>query len=130
MIPCSSCRSTRQRLPRRSRCRGTTATSSRPWLRGHKAEVEPSGPLVIGFDPAWMGTDRASMAWRRGRRLIKVESRSKLNTMEAAGWAKQVIDKEKPDRLFVDVGGVGAGVSDRLIEMGYSNVVRPVNFGS
>lgn len=98
--------------------------------RARKAEVEPSGPLVIGFDPAWMGTDRASMAWRRGRRLIKVESRSKLNTMEAAGWAKQIIDKEKPARLFVDVGGVGAGVSDRLIEMGYSNVVRPVNFGS
>ncbi len=77
-----------------------------------------------------MGSDRATMAWRRGRRLLKVESRTKLNTMEAAGWAKQVIDADRPARLFLDVGGVGAGVSDRLIEMGYGHIVRPVNFGS
>jgi hypothetical protein len=54
-----------------------------------------SGPLVIGFDPAWMGGDRHARAWRRGRRVIKVESRVKLDTMQAAGWLKQVIDADK-----------------------------------
>jgi len=29
--------------------------------------------LIIGYDPAWKGDDRHSMAWRRGRRVIKVE---------------------------------------------------------
>ena len=98
--------------------------------RARKHSAEPSGPLVIGFDPAWTGGDRHSMARRRGRKLLKVESRSKLDTMAAAGWCKQVIDAEKPQRLFVDVGGVGAGVYDRLIEMGYGETVRAVNFGS
>ncbi|HEU5272252.1 MAG TPA: hypothetical protein VFU97_01220, partial [Xanthobacteraceae bacterium] len=52
------------------------------------------------------------------------------DTMQAAGWAKQVIDADRPKRLFVDVGGVGAGVYDRLIEMGYGTIVRAVNFGA
>ena len=50
--------------------------------------------------------------------------------MEAAGRAKQVIDRDKPARMFIDVGGVGAGVYDRLVEMDYGNIVRAVNFGS
>ena len=42
--------------------------------RARTASCEPSGPLVIGYDPAWLGGDRHAMALRRGRRLIKVES--------------------------------------------------------
>ena len=84
-----------------------------------KATHEPSGPLVIGFDPAWQGDARHSMAQRRGRKLIKVESRRGLDTMQSAGWLKHAIDLLKPARVFIDVGGVGAGVYDRLVEMGY-----------
>ena len=98
--------------------------------RARKSACEASGPLIVGFDPAWMGTDRASMAWRRGRRVLRVESKSKLDCMQAAGWLRQAIDQERPRRVFIDVGGVGAGVYDRLKEQGYGGVVRPVNFGS
>lgn len=99
-------------------------------VKARKSSVQPGGPLVIGYDPAWMGDDRHAMAWRQGRRLMRVEYRSKLSTMEGVGWAKHVIDAEKPARMFVDVGGVGAGIYDRLCEMGYEKVVRPINFGS
>lgn len=99
-------------------------------LRARKNSVEASGPLVIGFDPAWKGADRGSMAYRRGRKVLKVESKSKLDTMQGAGWAKQVIDADKPVRMFIDVGGIGAGVYDRLVEMGYGSIVRAINFGS
>jgi hypothetical protein len=100
--------------------------------KARKSECEPSGPLVVGFDPAWMGGDRHSMAWRQGRRLTKVESKTKIDTVQSAGWAKQVIDKDKPRRMFIDVGGVGAGVYDQLMNMGppYSEIVVAVNFGS
>ncbi len=100
--------------------------------KARKARCDPSGQLVIGFDPAWTGADRHSMAWRRGRNVIKVESKNKLDTMQAAGWCKQVIDADKPARVFIDVGGVGAGVYDRLREWGepYSTIVVAVNFGS
>jgi len=99
-------------------------------LKARKNSTEGIGPLVIGYDPAWKGSDRHAMAWRRGRKVLKVECRSKLDTMAGAGWAKQVIDAEKPARMFIDVGGVGAGVYDRLMEMGYGHVVTAVNFGS
>lgn len=95
-----------------------------------KAECEESGPLVIGLDPARYGDDSSAMAWRRGRKVMKVERKHKLDTMEAAGWAKQVIDTDKPARLFIDVGGLGVGIYDRLVEMGYGEVVRPINFGA
>lgn len=99
-------------------------------LRARKATCEPSGPLVLGYDPNWKGKDRASLARRRGRKVPSVESRQGLDTMGQVGWLKQVIDTEKPARVFVDVGGVGAGVYDRLVEMGYGEIVRSVNFGS
>lgn len=99
-------------------------------LKARKHTCEGIGPLVIGYDPAWKGSDRHSMAYRKGRKVLKIESRSKLDTMQGAGWAKQVIDNEKPVRMFIDVGGVGAGVYDRLLEMGYGKIVKAVNFGS
>jgi hypothetical protein len=100
-------------------------------VKARKApRFEATGPLVIGFDPAWMGADSSAMAWRRGRQVIKVERRSKLDTMESAGWVKQVIDRDKPAKVFLDVGGVGAGVYDRLREMGYEQTVTAINFGS
>lgn len=99
-------------------------------LKARKNECEAIGPLVIGYDPAWKGSDRHAMAYRRGRKVEKIESRSKLDTMQGAGWAKQVIDTERPARMFIDVGGVGAGVYDRLLEMGYGDVVTAINFGS
>lgn len=99
--------------------------------RARKAQAEASGPLVIGVDPARFGDDTTAIAFRRGRRLIKVERRAKLDTMQVVGWVKQVMDAEKPARAFIDAGGLGAGVYDRLKEMGYvERGVRAVNFGS
>ena len=100
--------------------------------KARKAQCQASGPLVIGYDPAWMGSDRHSMAWRQGRQVTKVESKQKLDTVQGAGWAKQVIDNDRPAKMFIDVGGVGAGVYDQLMHMGapYSTIVEAVNFGS
>jgi hypothetical protein len=50
--------------------------------------------------------------------------------MQQVGWLKQVIDADKPARLFIDVGGAGVAIYDRLVEMDYGKIVRPVNFGS
>ena len=57
--------------------------------KARKATQEPSGPLVIGFDPALEGRRIAhSMAWRRGRSVIKVESRQGLDTMQCGRLAQ------------------------------------------
>jgi hypothetical protein len=60
-------------------------------VRARKATCEDIGPLVIGADPARFGDDRFSLAWRRSRKVLKVESRQKVGTVEGANWLKQVI---------------------------------------
>jgi hypothetical protein len=99
-------------------------------LKARKANAQASGPLVIGFDPAWTGGDRHSMAWRRGRKLERIESKVGLDTMQSVGWLVKVIKEDKPAKVFIDVGGVGAGVYDRAIELGFTDKVVAVNFGS
>src|SRR6266567_958661 len=89
---------------------------------------EAIGPLVIGADPARFGDDRFSLAWRK---VSKVESRGKVGTAKGANWLKQVIDTDKPARVFIDLGGVGAGTFDILQSWGapYDKIAVGVNFG-
>lgn len=101
-------------------------------LAARKNTVEGIGPLVIGADPARFGDDKFSLAWRKGRQVSKTESRAKTSVVEGANWIRQVIDIDKPAKVFVDVGGVGGGVVDILHSWGapYEDIVVPVNFGS
>jgi hypothetical protein len=50
--------------------------------------------------------------------------------MEVAGLVHMIIMEHHPEKVFVDVGGLGAGVVDRLNELGHSNIVVAVNAGS
>lgn len=100
-------------------------------LRARKNNVIPLGPMVLGVDPARYGDDRFSVAFRRGRVVEKIESRTKIDVVAGANWIKQLIDVHNPARVFVDVGGIGGGTVDILKSWGhpYSSVVAPVNFG-
>ena len=100
-------------------------------LAARKADIEGVGPLVIGVDPARFGDDGFVIARRKGRKVFNVERKHKLDNVAGANWVRQVIDDEKPERVFIDVGGVGAGVVDILRSWGepYSEIVVPVNFG-
>ena len=80
-------------------------------------------PLIIGVDPAIGDNDRCVIIKRKGRVAYDVEILRNYNTMELAGKLKTIIDKDKPTKVFIDCIGIGAGVTDRLLEMGYSCVV-------
>ncbi|MBT3923112.1 MAG: hypothetical protein HOF21_11115 [Nitrospina sp.] len=99
-------------------------------MRARKVEVTASGPLVIGVDPAWFGDDRTSIIRRQGRKAFDLESYSKKDTMEVAGIVARIIENEHPIKVFVDVGGIGAGVYDRLRDLGYTSQVEAVNAAS
>jgi hypothetical protein len=101
-------------------------------LTARKHSAEGLGPLVIGVDPARFGDDRFSVAWRRGRKVSKVESRIHIGTTEALAWLRDIIDQDKPARMFIDAGGGGDRLFDLLHAWGkpYSDVVVLVNFGS
>ena len=92
-----------------------------------KVTVDSKSNLVIGIDPARMGDDRTAIIRRRGRKSFGLETHYNLDTMELAGLIKRIIVKESPRRVCIDSIGIGAGVVDRLHELGYSDIVEGVN---
>jgi len=86
------------------------------------------GPLVVGVDPARFGDDRTSIIRRRTRVAFGLESHCKKDNMEIAGICTRILNEEPVERMFIDLGG-GAGIVDRLNELGYRNRVEGVNFG-
>lgn len=99
-------------------------------MRSRKCNAEPVGRLVIGVDPARFGDDRTCIIRRRGRVAYDLQSYSKKDTMEVVGLVHQIIQEEKPAKVFIDIGGLGAGIVDRLFELGCRDVVVGVNAGS
>lgn len=95
--------------------------------RARKTQVDSHAQLVIGLDPARKGDDRTAIIRRRGRKAYKLETFYNIDTMELAGIMKRIIDKEEPKRVFIDAIGIGAGVVDRLHELGYTHIVVGVN---
>ena len=100
-------------------------------VKARKSDLQGIGPLVVGVDPARFGDDGFAIAWRKGRQVSKTEKKHKIDNVEGANWVRQVIDTDSPARVFVDVGGQGAGVVDVLHSWGgiYKDRVIPVNFG-
>jgi hypothetical protein len=92
--------------------------------------VEAYGNLVIGADIARFGDDRTSFIRRKGRLAYNLESYVKKDTMQVAGLLHQIIVIEKPFKVLIDIGGLGAGVYDRLRELGHADCIIAVNAGS
>lgn len=97
--------------------------------------MDMNAPLVIGCDPAGDGVndaDRTAIAFRRGRVCFRLEYHEALNTMQIAGKLAEYNREMQPDGIFVDKGGLGAGVYDRLLELnipvvGVNNATRATN---
>lgn len=88
-------------------------------------------PKVLGCDVAWEGDDFYTIYLRQG---LNVERLGKWQhfpneTMTFASMINSSANKHDVDAIFLDVVGVGAGVYDRLIQLGRDDVI-PVNAGS
>lgn len=85
--------------------------------------------LRMGVDPARYGDDSTVIRFRRGRdaRSIPPIVMRGADNMQVANKCAELIEKFNPDGVFVD-SGAGAGIIDRLKEMGYQ--VFEVMFGS
>jgi hypothetical protein len=99
-------------------------------MRARKSKAEKYGPLLIGVDGARFGDDRTSIVRRQGRVIFGVESYIKKDTMEVTGIVHNIIVNENPLFVFIDIGGLGAGIYDRLLELGHKKKIVAVNFGS
>lgn len=91
--------------------------------RARKEKLEAVGALIIGVDPAIGDNDRCAIISRRGRVAFNPIILRNHNTMQLAGKLKTMIEQLKPTKVFIDCIGIGAGVVDRLQEMGFECVV-------
>lgn len=99
-------------------------------VRARKTQCERHGGMILGVDPARFGDDRSSIIRRCGRVAYSLESYAKKDTMEITGIVHKIIMTENPIRVCIDIGGLGAGVYDRLKELGHGDVLVAVNGGS
>jgi len=84
--------------------------------------VSPSGDIVWGLDPARFGSDSTVLVKRQGRKVTQIKSFDDYDTMSIVGIVThdylRTAQEERPDRVCVDVIGLGAGVYDRMKEVG------------
>ncbi len=100
----------------------------------------PDDPLVVGVDIARGGADNNVIRFRRGldaRTIpaVVIPGEQTRDSMRLVSILANILDTEyvygdqrlKPTMMFVDATGVGAGVYDRLKQLGRDNV-QEVNF--
>lgn len=91
--------------------------------QGREIAESPSAPIFWGLDVARFGSDQTALAKRKGGVLLEpVRFFAGLDTMQVAGRIKAewdlTPDRRRPVEILVDVIGYGAGVVDRLRELG------------
>ena len=84
-------------------------------------------PPVLGVDVARYGDDKTVIAVRQGRKVLALRKFRELNTMQVAVEVILVKKEFNAAIIFVDGVGVGAGVVDRLQQLGHD--VIEVNAG-
>lgn len=75
-------------------------------------------PILIGVDVARYGDDRSTICKRQGPKLWHPDMYREKSTMEVASLAYEKYMAEDADAVCVDGNGIGAGVVDRLEELG------------
>ncbi|MBF0214000.1 MAG: terminase [Magnetococcales bacterium] len=81
-------------------------------------------PLVFGLDVARFGVDRSCLVVRRGRKVLKViVFKEKRELMQLSTVVSQWINGMNPLAVFIDGTGLGAGVVDRLRQLGHRQII-------
>ncbi len=85
-------------------------------------------PKVMGVDVARFGGDTSVITKRQGLYVHEQIKHNNMDLMTFAGIVAIEIDKYQPEQVFIDAGGIGGGVIDRLHQLGYTSVIG-VDFG-
>jgi hypothetical protein len=76
-------------------------------------------PKILSVDVARFGDDRSVMLRRQGLVVSNMQKFRGLDTMNLASRVANEILEWEPDAVFVDGIGIGAGVVDRLRQLGH-----------
>jgi len=95
-----------------------------------EVQVLPQWEKKLGVDIARYGTDRTVFIVRQMKKVLRKEVFTQQETMAIAGLVIKIAKEErvKPENIFLDETGLGAGVVDRLREENWN--VNGVNVAS
>ncbi len=86
-------------------------------------EAPPFMPVgvsrVFGVDPAWTGPDRSAVVCRDGLVARVVFTVRGADTSQLAEMVARRAEELRPDMIFVDQTGIGAGVLDQIRRLGF-----------
>jgi hypothetical protein len=85
----------------------------------HEPEVTIYDPFVMGVDVARFGDDKTVIRFRRGldARTLRAIKLRDLDSMQIAAKVAELYRAHRPDAIFLDGGGPGAGVVDRCRQL-------------
>ena len=91
--------------------------------------------IVWGLDVARFGDDETCLVSRTGnfvdRPIVwRHQDGTKIGDLVSRQIREAEDEGKAPDCVFVDVGGIGASVFDRLTALGWEDTIQPVDFGS
>lgn len=85
---------------------------------------------VFGVDLARSGKNHNTVAIRQARKVFPLEKWQGMDGMFTASKIAELYQREKPDAIFIDDGGLGGPIVDRLKQLVPKEKVFPVCFGS
>lgn len=92
---------------------------------------QPIGKLILGCDSAREGDDDSCLVLRQGRVIHWYKRFHNKDSMEMCGIIIRTIKEYHIDHVCVDnTGGFGAGIIDRMIELGWGRRVSGIHFSS
>jgi len=92
----------------------------------------PDDPLICGVDVARGGSDNNMVQFRRGydarsEKAYRIPGEKTRDSMRLISKLVDIFDRHKPHAIFLDAGGMGGPIGDRLRQLNYP--VIDVNFG-
>jgi len=80
-------------------------------------------PVTMGVDVARFGDDTNPIYVRQGLHTLYTKRYRDMDLMTFADHVASNIQRFNVDMVFVDMVGIGAGVYDRLMSLGFTNVI-------
>lgn len=88
---------------------------------GGQEDLPEKNFVLRGFDIGG-GGDKTVMVERSGNRVTDIQEYDSSDTMKVTGWIMKELADDDYNMAFIDPIGIGAGVYDRLMELGVRNL--------
>lgn len=109
----------RSALRKKRDAMGERADAGAPVVLSLEDDAPRYAPLIMSVDVARFGDDQTVLGLRKGNLFLVHRKWRGLDLMQTVAHVAEAIGSYQPDAVFVDEVGIGAGVVDRLRQLGF-----------